>query len=66
MALILPDLICGIADTTVSNKMGICPPIRSVMAGPLPLYGMCVMCVPASAWNISPAKCDTVPMPNEP
>ena len=33
----LPDFTCGVAGTTVENIMRICPPSRSVMAGPVPL-----------------------------
>ena len=33
----LPSLLCGSAAATVSTENGIWPPIRSVMAGALPL-----------------------------
>ncbi|MNV52014.1 hypothetical protein D3C71_1440860 [compost metagenome] len=41
------------------------PPITSVSAGLLPLYGTCVMRVPVMVWNSSPDRCVDVPLPVE-
>ncbi|MNT61094.1 hypothetical protein D3C72_1987130 [compost metagenome] len=46
MARSLPLWMCGPATTVVSNIMSTCPPITSWIAGPLPLYGMCVNFTP--------------------
>ena len=40
-----------------------CPARRSVIAGPVPLYGMCVMWMPAAWLNTSKAMCCGVPLP---
>ena len=46
---------------------GICPLMRSVIAGPAPLYGTCTMSgVPASFLNNSPVSWFTEPTPAEP
>jgi hypothetical protein len=36
------------------------------MAGPVPLYGMCVILMPVMAASSSPARWLVVPMPGEP
>ncbi len=49
----------------LSNIMFTCPPIRSVIAGPLPLYGTCVMSRPSICLNISQDMWIVEPLPLE-
>jgi hypothetical protein len=49
----------------VSKLICTWPPIRSSSAGPLPLYGMWVMKVPAWSLNSSAAMCWVLPEPLE-
>src|SRR5262249_34490521 len=39
--------------------------MRSGMAPPVPLYGTCVSWTPAMLMNISPARCDAEPGPED-
>src|SRR5450755_3314564 len=66
MPLILPPLVCGTALAAVANTSCTCPPTRSIIAGPPPLYGICVILIPAMLLNNSPARCPVPPTPDEP
>ena len=55
--------MCGPATTVVSNIMSTWPAIVSWIAGPLPLYGMWVMSMPARALSSSSERCCEVPLP---
>lgn len=66
MARSFPERMCGIADGKLSNIMSIWPPSRSVSAGALPLYGMCVMSVRLNTLKSSAAMCSADPAPAEP
>ena len=59
----LPLSMCGPATTVVSNIMSTWPAITSWIAGALPLYGMCVMSMPAFAFSSSSDRCCEVPLP---
>src|SRR6185295_7158362 len=50
----LPALTCGSAEASVEIMSCICPPIRSVSAGPSPFYGTCTM----STKGLGPALTD--------
>ena len=63
IALILPALMCGKAEARLSIISVTCPPSRSVIAGPLPLYGMPTMSMPAIDLKNSPVRCCDVPVP---
>ena len=58
-----PARTCGNADTPASNIRLTWPPMMSVSAGALPLYGMWVMSTPAIDLNISPARWIEPPWP---
>ncbi|MCY1371511.1 hypothetical protein D9M69_586610 [compost metagenome] len=62
----VPAFTCGSTPGIVVNMKSIWPPIRSVIAGPPPLYGTCVNCSLAALLNISPARWPGVPAPAEP
>ena len=62
----LPALMCGSTGVMVSNDIVIWPPSRSVVSGPLPLYGMCSSSVPVMFSNCVPIRCCAVPLPLEP
>ena len=49
-----------------SKLSWIVPAIRSGIIGPLPLYGMCCICVPVMILKSSPEMCWEVPLPAEP
>ena len=61
----LPARSIGRAATLVSKLRATWPPIRSVIAGELPLYGTCRMSTPVASLNTSPARCEVVPLPND-
>src|SRR3954462_9369872 len=46
-----------------SHIRSIWPPIRSVMAGPVPLYGTGVMSTFIADWNKRPHRCEAEPTP---
>ena len=50
-------------DDRVSNIMSTWPAITSWIAGALPLYGMCVMSMPAFDLSSSSERCCEVPLP---
>ena len=52
----LPAFTCGNAEGMLSNITCTCPPIISVIAGALPLYGMCTISTFASILNNSPER----------
>ena len=60
-----PALMCGKAEGMLSNIIITWPPSRSVIAGALPLYGMCRMSTCARYLNISPDMWMLVPLPDE-
>ena len=43
----LPARTCAVPVTRLMNIMSTWPPSTSVIAGPAPLYGTCVICSPA-------------------
>src|SRR5512140_525013 len=49
----------------LSYRTSTWPPIRSVIAGPAPLYGMCFMSMPVMYLNSSPDRCTEVPEPDD-
>src|SRR5262245_30631642 len=63
IALSLPLATYGLTDAIVSMATCVCPAIRSVRAGPPPLYMMWVMLTPAIRLNSSAATCWGVPLP---
>src|SRR6218665_456646 len=64
-ALSLPAFTCGMAERMVSNISCAWPPITSVSAGALPLYGMCVIFTPAIEANSSAARWVDWPLPDD-
>src|SRR6187551_2965788 len=61
----LPALICDIADDVVSNIICTSPERMSTCAWLLPLYGTCVVLMPAARSNASPAMCCVLPTPDD-
>ncbi|MCY1241034.1 hypothetical protein D9M72_539140 [compost metagenome] len=53
------------AETEGANIMSPRPAMTSVRASPVPLYGICVMSMPACILNISPLRCVELPEPAE-
>ena len=51
---------------TLANSTCTCPPIRSISAGFMPLFGTCTISMPALLLSISPARCEALPTPAEP
>jgi hypothetical protein len=62
----LPLRTCGSTAAGVSIIQSICPPMRSIVAGLLPLYGMCVAPRPSLRLSESADRCPSVPDPAEP
>ncbi|MCY1356593.1 hypothetical protein D9M69_430510 [compost metagenome] len=62
----LPALTCGSSAGMLSIMKSIWPATRSVMAGPVPLYGTCSACSPACCLSSSPASCAGEPLPGDP
>jgi hypothetical protein len=60
-----PDFTNGIAAGMVAKKISTCPPKRSFIARPPPLYGIWVMLTPPIESNKTPAKCADDPLPAE-
>ncbi|CFO40512.1 Uncharacterised protein [Bordetella pertussis] len=61
-----PSLMAGSAVLRASSMKCPRPPIRSTMAGAVPLYGTCVACVPVSCSISSTARWVMLPTPPEP
>ena len=59
----LPALTYPIEDGIGSNVTCICPPSKSVSAGPMPRYGTWTRLIPAIIWNSSPATWPGLPLP---
>src|SRR5258706_2181953 len=59
----LADFTCGRIGIMLSNANKTCPPIRSTIAGPLPLYGICVISTLVMNLNISAVRCCGEPGP---
>ena len=59
----MPLRTSGSDVVIVSNMIGTCPPMTSISAGALPLYGTCCICVPVAALNISAPRCAPAPAP---
>ena len=64
-ALSLPLFTCGIADSIVSNISAAWPPMTSVSAGALPLYGTWFILTPAMELKSSAERCVDWPLPEE-
>jgi hypothetical protein len=47
------------------KKQSTLPPMRSVTAAPAPLYGTCVILMPARRWKSSPPMWPMVPFDDE-
>ena len=60
------DLMCGTTARALAKLIAIWPPIRSTMAGPVPLYGTCTISMPNVVPNMTPARCCELPMPFDP
>ena len=61
----LPACTCGIAVAVLLKKTSVCPPMVSVSAGPVPLYGMWFILTPAMLSKSSVARWITLPCPEE-
>ncbi len=55
--------MCGATGPSVVYIMGMWPPTRSLIAGPLPRYGTCCSFTPADLLNNSPRMCIGEPLP---
>src|SRR5258706_15489477 len=55
-ALNLPDLMCGVTAGAAPNINCTWPPIRSLSAGAMPLYGIRMILTPVIALNNSAAR----------
>src|SRR5258705_3363123 len=62
----LPAFTCGVAVVAEANTDGICPPSRSLIAGPPPLYGTWTRLAFAVSRNSSPARLPALPIPDVP
>src|SRR5688572_14214389 len=58
-----PVLMCGAADIVVVKSIVTRPPMTSVTAGGIPLYGTWIMVTPAARWNISADRWGAEPAP---
>ena len=63
MALSLPACTWGVAENIMSITTCELPAITSSIAGALPLKGMCVILMPASALRYSVPRCVDEPLP---
>ena len=61
----MPPLMWPTDDGRLSKMTSTWPPIRSVSAGPAPLYGTCSMLQPVIDLNSSPERCTEVPLPDD-
>ena len=61
-----PLWMCGINDGAVVTVRSIWLDNKSVMVGPEPRYGICVMKVPDNCLKSSVAMCCTLPLPELP
>ena len=61
----LPPLMKPMDEGRLSKITCTVPAMRSVSAGPAPLYGTCVMSQPVIDLNSSPDMCTEVPLPEE-
>src|SRR5947207_13423871 len=59
----LPAFTCWITFGRLSNRILTCPPIGSVTAGALPLYGVCRMSMPGTILKYSAVTWLGVPFP---
>src|SRR5690242_7072953 len=66
IALSLPASMKVFEDGNWSKTASIWPPMRSVIAGPEPLYGTCTMFTPAYDWKDSPSMWLMPPTPELP
>ena len=60
-----PASICGTKSGTPLNIISTWPPMVSVSAGELPLYGTCTMFTPAISLKSSPAIWFELPRPDD-
>ncbi len=58
-----PLLTCGMPDGMESNSTCTWPDATSGIASAVPLYGTCVIGMPACALNASDVRCTMVPLP---
>src|SRR5574340_36836 len=65
-ALTLPLLRNGCAASAVANSKSTSPLTSAAIAGPPPLYGMCVTLTPANCFSISIDRWLVVPLPLDP
>src|SRR5205814_9880135 len=65
-ARILPDFTAPTEGPSDENSIGTCPPIRSVIAGPPPLYGTCSSTAPVTFLKYSPERWCGPPTPDVP
>ena len=65
-ALSRPEATKELAAVRVTKATGIWLPRRSLIAGPAPLYPMCVCLYLACLAKPSPISCACVPWPDEP
>ena len=61
----LPLLMWRMVEEKPLNMTCTCPPSMSVTAWPLPLYGTCVILIPARLLSSSPVRCPTLATPVE-
>ena len=59
----MPLSICGLADATFDTIDDTCPPSRSDIAGPTPLYGTCPTSMPVMDFRSSIERCRLLPTP---
>src|SRR6476659_6489761 len=61
----LPAWTCGTAVAVLLKKTSVWPPMVSVSAGPVPLYGIWFILTPAMLAKSSVARWITLPCPDE-
>src|SRR5690606_40339935 len=59
----VPACMCLVVLVVWSHMMSTWPPSRSVMAGPVPLYGTVTKDVSIAVMNSMPHRCEAAPIP---
>ena len=60
-----PAFTSGSVEVRLLTSNCVSPLTIAVSAGALPLYGICVMSMPAASFNMRPARCPGVPLPDD-
>src|SRR5215510_704596 len=61
-----PDWACGQAVVMLSKARSMCPPIMLFSSSDVLRNGTWIIVVAVASWNITPDRCDEVPIPDDP